>query len=127
MLLGTGALHKVTWTAGASHSFSQVSLTLPLHPTALEPRGASAVVGMVLADLLLPVAGEELVVGTLSGDVIVYSADTMVELWRRHVHGSAGCYNSLRVADLDNDGYRELYVAGSSGLWRFVQPGEALQ
>lgn len=48
----------------------------------------------------------------------------MTELWRTHVHGSVGCFNSLRVADLDNDSFMELYVAGSSGLWRFVQSGE---
>ena len=123
--LGTGAVHKVTWTAGQSlgQGFSPVSVSHVLCPTTQEPRGAAAVVGMVLADLL-PAAGEELVVGTLSGDVIVYSADNMIELWRTHIHGSAGCYNSLRVADLDNDGINELYIAGSSGLWRFVRPGE---
>lgn len=81
---------------------------------------------MVLADLL-PNTGDELVVGTLSGDLIIYSADTVTELWRTHIHGSAGCFNALRVADLDNDTYQELYVAGSSGLWRFVRPGEELQ
>ncbi len=91
--------------------------TRPCAPT------VSAVVGMVLGDLL-PASGDELVVSTLSGDVIVYSADTMTELWRTHVHGAVGCYNSLRIEDLDDDGHMELYVAGSSGLRRLVRPGE---
>jgi hypothetical protein len=122
--LGTGSVHKITWTPG--QGFTQLTSRI-LHPTTQQARGASAVVGMVLADLLPTATGDELVVGTLSGDLIVYSADTLSELWRTHVDGAAGCYNSLHIADLDNDTFKELYVAGSSGLWRLIRPGEELQ
>jgi hypothetical protein len=124
--LSSGAVHKVTWTRGQTpNGFTGVTTRL-LHPSTLEPRGAAAPVGMVLADLLVD-PGEELVVGTLTGDIIFYNSNTMTEIWRTRVHGAAGCYGSLRVADLDNDNYQELYVAGSSGLWRFVHPDEHLQ
>jgi hypothetical protein len=121
--LGTGAVHKVTWTRGqAPNGFTGLT-TRVLHPTQSASRGAAAPVGMVLADLLAN-PGEELVVGTLTGDIIIYNADTMAEIWRTHVHGAAGCYGSMRVCDLNNDGYPELYIGGSSGLWRLVHPTE---
>jgi hypothetical protein len=50
--------------------------------------------------------------------------DTLNEVWRTHVPGSAGFFNAIRVSDLNNDGHTELYVAGSFGLWRFTQLGE---
>ena len=80
-------------------------------------------VGLKLAELLPGSPGQELIVGTLSGDLIVYQADTMQELWRTHVPGAVGFNNSIVVADLDNDPLQlpELYVAGSWGLWRFKQ------
>jgi hypothetical protein len=122
--VGVGAVHHVVWTPGAplNQRFGAVSLT-QVNPTTAKPRGASAVVGMALGDLL-PTPGDELVVATLSGDLIFYTANTMSELWRTHVPGAVGCYNSLQVANLDNDAFMELYVGGSGGLWRFVQPGE---
>jgi len=122
--VSAGAVHVMTWSP--SNGFSTAGTPLPtlLHPTTQEPRGASAVVGMLLADLLPTVEGDELIVGTLSGDVIVYSADSMIERWRDRVTGSAGCYNAIRAEDLDGDGRKELYVAGSSGLWRFKLPEE---
>ena len=60
------------------------------------------------------------IVATLSGDIILYSADSMIERWRTHVHGAVGLYNSIRVEDLDGMNGPELYIAGSSGLWRFL-------
>ncbi len=123
--VGVGAVHQVVWIPSnlPAQQFGPVSHTRTMNPTPSASRGASAVVGMALGNLL-PTSGDELVVSTLSGDVIIYSADTMTELWRTHVHGAVGCYNSIRIEDLDNDGQVELYVAGSSGLWRFVRPGE---
>ena len=61
---------------------------------------------------------------TLSGDLIVLEADTLDHIWGTHVPGAIGCFNSLLAEDLDMDGKKELYVAGSRGLWRFVLPGE---
>ena len=65
-----------------------------------------------------------LIATTLAGDVIVMNASTLTEVWRTHVPGGAGYFNSIRVLDLDDDTYKELYVAGSLGMWRFVQPSE---
>jgi hypothetical protein len=63
-------------------------------------------------------------VATMSGDLIVLDADTMVERWRTHVDGGIGFFNSIVAADLNDDGYVEIYVAGSKGLWRFTQQSE---
>ena len=96
---------------------------MSLTPSATD-RGGYGVVGLCVGDLL-PEQGppeDELVVCTLAGDVIVLDADTLAERWRTHVPGAAGFYNSARIADLDSDGKRELYVAGSFGMWRFNQP-----
>ena len=67
---------------------------------------------------------DELVVATLSGDLFVLNAATMAELWRTHVPGAIGLYSSMLAEDLDGLNGKELYVAGSWGLWRFtlVQP-----
>jgi hypothetical protein len=45
------------------------------------------------------------------------------ELWRAHVPGSVGAYNSIVVADLEDDpeDNPELYVCGGFGIWRFHQ------
>lgn len=120
----TGGLHAMTWVPGAT-GFTQ-PLARSLAPSATT-RGGYGVVGLCVADLLPEASGpvvHELIATTLAGDVIVLNADTLTEIWRTHVPGAAGFFNSIRVADLDNDGRRELYVAGSYGLWRFVQPGE---
>jgi hypothetical protein len=122
--VSAGAVHVMTWAPGTGFSTAGTPAPTLMHPTASEPRGASGVVGMLLADLLAASPGDELIVGTLSGEVIVYTANTMAELWRDRVPGAAGCYNSILAEDLDGDGLKELYVAGSLGLWRFVQPGE---
>jgi hypothetical protein len=117
----TGGLHMLTWTAAGSLSTSITSV--PLLPTSNNPRGGFGVVGLIVADLLPGNQGDELIVTTLAGDILVMT-DTMQEIWRTHVHGAVGCHNAIRVEDLDNDGRKELYVAGSLGLWRFVLPGE---
>ncbi|MBM4059741.1 MAG: hypothetical protein FJ265_01395 [Planctomycetes bacterium] len=119
--LAVGAVHKYTYTKGGAFSSPQ---TFPLAPSATHPRGAYGVVGMLLTNLLpqSPVDVDELIVATMSGDLIVFNADTMQEIWRTHVWGSIGFYNSMVAADLDNDNKKELYVAGSRGVWRFVRP-----
>ena len=54
----------------------------------------------------------------------VLDPTTLQTTWRTHVPGAAGHCNAIRVTDLDGDGRKELYVAGSFGLWRFVRPDE---
>ena len=122
---GTGALHKVTWFPSSS-GFSAVT-TWSMKPTASNLRGAGPVVGLLLADVIqeppLTPSEDELVVATLSGDLIVFKPSTMAELMRTFVPGGIGCYNALRAENLGGASGKELYVAGSCGLWRFIQLG----
>ena len=117
--------HVLTWHPGDTHM--QLQTSLAPYPTSGDG-GAYGVVGMKIGDVVRTVAGDELVVTTLSGDVIVYNIDppssALVEKWRSHVHGAAGCYNSIAIENLNDGGSDEPYVAGSLGLWRFTQPDE---
>jgi len=54
-------------------------------------------------------------------------SDGLNEIWRTHVPGSIGFFNSMLAEDLDDDDLKELYVAGSRGLCRFVLPTEHSQ
>ncbi|MEO6595364.1 MAG: hypothetical protein ABIP94_11485, partial [Planctomycetota bacterium] len=92
----------------------------------IDPRGAYGVVGIHVADLLPQHAGDEVIVATLSGDVFVLDETLSTVHWRTHVPGGIGAYNSIRVENLNpnGDNLKELYIAGSYGLWRFYQPGE---
>ena len=118
--VAAGALHMLTWQQGSSAI--PVQMSIRFHP--ISGRGAYGVVGLELGDLL-PNAGDELVVATMSGDLIVYNiapgTNVMTEVWRSYVQGTVGMHNSMAIADLDNNNTKELYVAGSLGLWRFTQ------
>jgi hypothetical protein len=101
-----------------------VAQQVAFHPTATHPRGAYGVVGMLLTDMIPSIPGDELIVSTLSGDLIAFNISpaaggAMTEIWRTHVDGNIGHYNSILAEDLNGDGRKELYVAGSLGLWRF--------
>ena len=119
--LAAGAIHSLYWSQG--QGFTKAHLPIRLSPTQQAPDGASAIVGMQLVSLE-SICSYQLVVCTLSGDIILYDAYTMTELWRTRIHGAAGFYNAIRAADLDGDGLTEIYVAGSAGLCRLHQPGE---
>jgi hypothetical protein len=122
-----GAIHTL-WQALAECESPDLGFLPVLASARFEPsltsRGAYGVLGLLLTELMSQFAGEELVVATMSGDLIVFSADTMVERFRTHVDGAIGFYNSMLAADLvpDPANRKELYVAGSHGLWRFNQP-----
>jgi hypothetical protein len=129
--VATGAVHMLTWQPGNNSVQVQASLP-PYYPTGGN-RGAYGVVGLKLGNAIVEPVGtpqrDELVVTTMSGDVIVYAIlpgppVAMQEIWRTHVMGAIGFYNSIAIEDLDGDGLNELYIAGSLGLWRFTQPGE---
>ena len=113
----TGAVHHMTY----SNNTFTLSAPVLFHPSTLNPRGANGVIGIKLVDLLAGTTQTQLVVCTLSGDIILFDAQTMTELWRTHVNGAAGFYNSIVAEDIDNDGLKELYVGGSAGIWRFKQ------
>lgn len=131
--VAAGGIHRLTWSPAGGLSPVQQSLTT--HPNASQ-RGAWGIAGMRIVGDLLPEASgpplDELVVGTWSGDLIVYSIQPnadLVEIWRTHVPGAVGVYNAILAADLaggapGGDGRPELYVAGSFGLWRFLRPDE---
>ncbi|MCA8950361.1 MAG: hypothetical protein KDE27_12720 [Planctomycetes bacterium] len=126
--VAAGAIHMMTWTPGSGLSASLQ--TIKLTPSVANPRGGYAIVGMKVVDLLPDVGAplDELVVCTLAGDVIVYtigSSGKLSERWRTFVSGAAGFYGSILAEDLNGDGYKELYLGGSLGLWRFIQPTES--
>ena len=87
-------------------------------------RGGLGVVGLLRGDVVLSNPGDELVVTTVTGDLIVYGLNgplgSSPPLYRTWLPGSLGCYNSIILADLDGVGANELYVAGSTGLHRFL-------
>ncbi|GAB4139895.1 MAG: hypothetical protein Fur0037_06260 [Planctomycetota bacterium] len=94
-----------------------------LEPSAADPRGGYGVVGLYVDELFvdpLHPAEKEVVVTTLAGDVFVLSESNAL-LFRASVPGAAGFYNSILARDLDLDGRKELYIAGSMGLHRFVR------
>jgi hypothetical protein len=129
--VATGGVHALTWSPAATAPGFTQATSIPLPPSSgssASSRGGYGVVGLCLADLLPSPSGQdELIVTTLAGDVIVMDSGTLNELWRATVPGSAGCFNAIRVADLNGDGHKELYVAGSFGTWRFIQSGEITQ
>lgn len=132
--VAAGGMHRLTWSSAGGLSAVQQSLTT--HPTPADPRGAWGIAGMRIVGDLLPEASgpplDELVVGTWSGDLFVYTILPNADLslvWRTHVPGAVGVYNAIHAADLaggaaGGDGRPELYVAGSLGLWRFTRPDE---
>ncbi len=99
----------------------------------LGTRGGYGVVGLCVADLFVEPPGQEsdeLIVTTIAGDVLVFNANSLGQLlWRSHVPGSAGFFNSIRVVNTNptSDNLKELYIAGSFGLWRFTEAGESSQ
>jgi hypothetical protein len=115
--LAIGGVHMITWQPPGWGLSVQ---SFPLHPTTAKPRGGYGIVGLCLADILPGSSDDELIVGTMSGDLIVYAATSMQEIWRTHVPGGIGYHNSILAEDLDGNGTKELYVAGSYGLWRYI-------
>ncbi|MEO6595698.1 MAG: hypothetical protein ABIP94_13175, partial [Planctomycetota bacterium] len=125
--VATGVVHTCIWSPSAAGGFGTV-FKRPLSPGVTTPpnaiRGGYGVIGLRVGNVLAQAAGDEVVVTTLAGDVIVFNEALTTELWHTHVPGSVGNYNAIRITDLNSDGFNELYVAGSYGLWRFIQPGE---
>jgi hypothetical protein len=120
--VAAGSVTKFVWTTAG---LSPPQATKTFYPGGAHVRGGYDVVGLLVTDILPdPPNQEELIVATLSGDLIVLEADTLDHIWGTHVPGAIGCFNSLLAEDLDGDLEKELYVAGSRGLWRFVLPGE---
>jgi hypothetical protein len=116
--VATGGVHVLDYSSGLSLVNSR-----SLAPKLTTDRGGYGVVGMCLGDILPEDPGtpavDELVVSTLAGDIFVLDSATLSTKWRTNVPGSAGYFNSLKISDLDGDGVKELYVAGSFGIWRF--------
>jgi outer membrane protein assembly factor BamB len=114
----TGAVHRMTWTATSGFS-SANSFVLP-PKTVGATRGGYGVVGLQLANVLGSIASpSEIIVGTISGEILALDTALGSVLWRATVPGAAGCFNAIHVADVDGDGMDELYVCGSFGIWRF--------
>lgn len=120
--VATGTVYTCTWSPSG---FTPIT-SMPLEPSGLTPRGGHAIAGLLVGDIIPSSthAGDELVVGTLCGDLVFLDPVSLAYVWHTHVPGSIGHFNSMRIADLDNDSFAELYAAGSLGMWRFVHPQE---
>lgn len=117
-----GMVRHVQWSP--ANGFRATNRTYDLHPTTQDPRGGFGVVGLLVDDLISSNPGDELVVTTIEGDLFVFSVNTGAPLYRTWVAGALGFYNSIVAADLNHNGKKELYLAGSYGLYRFVDPNE---
>jgi hypothetical protein len=94
--------------------------TLQLQPSATDPRGAFGTVGIAIGDLL-PGGGDELVVTSLAGDMLVFALNAASIVpqpaFRTSVPGGLGLYNSMKIVDIDPSAPgAELYVSGSRGI-----------
>lgn len=117
--VATGAIHRVTWSLASGFSVAATSKVLyPSTPGA--PRGGYGVVGLAIGNIIGgPQSADEIVVGTVGGEILVLDENLGNVLWRANVPGAAGMYNAIHLEDLDIDGVKELYVSGSFGIWRF--------
>ncbi|MFN3241610.1 MAG: hypothetical protein ACE37K_08880 [Planctomycetota bacterium] len=114
----TGAVHRMTWTAASGFSSANSFVLAP--NTVGATRGGYGVVGLQLANVLgSSTSPSEVIVGTISGEILALDTALGSVLWRATVPGAAGCFNAIHVADVDGDGMDELYVCGSFGIWRF--------
>ena len=115
-------VHKLT---GAN--LSLVSNPVPLGtPTNANAPGVGAC-GIAAADLDAGYPGKEILVGTLNGELLVFSQNAGVidstPIYRTILDGSVGAFNSFVVQDLHPaDGKPEVYVATSRGIVKFNLP-----
>jgi hypothetical protein len=84
------------------------------------------VCGIAAAELDPQVAGFEVIVTTLNGELIVFDQSagplTLTHRFSTVVDGSLGAFNSIHVADLDANGKAEVYLPSSSGIMKFHVP-----
>lgn len=117
--VAASSVHRMALDMGSGTWVQQASILLtPTGPAGTAPRGAGPVGGLLVADVLPGSPGAELVVASMTGDLIVLRADTLAEVGRTHVGGAVGHYNSLIAADLG--GGSAIYIAGSLGLRRIT-------
>lgn len=119
--VATGAIHRVTWSQNSGFGAAMTSKVLyPSTPGV--PRGGYGVVGIAVGNIIGSAqSADEVVVGTVGGEIIVFDENLSNVLWRANVPGAVGFYNAIYMEDLDLDGQNELYVSGSLGIWRFTQ------
>ncbi|MEQ1632910.1 MAG: hypothetical protein ABL997_11090 [Planctomycetota bacterium] len=84
------------------------------------------VCGMTVGELVPGNAGDEIVVGSLDGHLLVYerlaNGDFGALLYKCQVAGAVGMHNGLVVEDLDSAvAGNELYAGGGLGLWKWVR------
>lgn len=110
------------WSAG---SLSQVGALTVLDGTGAYPK-TLGVCGIRIGDAITApgYAGNELVVTSLDGTLLVCSLVNGAPsslLCKAKVDGALGAFNSILIGDFDGDGKKETWVAGSSGLLKFVE------
>jgi hypothetical protein len=118
-----GAIRWMRWQSGVMTTIAgPIFLDATVSPS---QRPGMLVSGMALGDILDTVPGSELVVTTLAGDLYVFqlTASSIVTPAAVHtwVDGALGAFNSIVIEDTDWDFRRELFVAGSQGVWKWRQ------
>ena len=119
-----GSIRWMRWQGGAMTNISgPIFLDRTVSPGG--QRDGALVSGLAVGDILDTVSGDELVVTTLAGDLYVFQLTTnsivtpaIVHTW---VPGALGAFNGIVIDDLDWDLRKELYVAGTQGIWKWRQ------
>jgi hypothetical protein len=114
----TGAVHCLTWRA--SSGFSAPNKIVLTTQVAGLPRGGYGVAGIAIGNILGDAqSADEVVIGTVGGEILIMDEGLTSVLWRANVPGAVGFYNAIYLEDLDGDLQNELYISGSFGIWRF--------
>lgn len=124
----TSAIAHIEYVGNASFSSAQLQLKQLLRLDGGAPNRPKVfgVCGMTVGDIIPSSAGDEIVVGSLDGHLLVYerlpNGDFGTLLYKAQVGGSVGMHNGLVIADLDlNVAGNELYTAGSLGLRKWTR------
>ncbi len=116
----------IRYTGSASFSGSTLVETqrLVLDGGAANRPRVYGVCGIAVGDVIPGNNLQEIVVTSLDGHVLVYERDDSGTfgplVYQTMVEGSVGAFNSIVIADLDDNGQNELYVAGSLGIRKFI-------
>ncbi|MEQ1632548.1 MAG: hypothetical protein ABL997_09255 [Planctomycetota bacterium] len=122
------AIAHVEYVGNASFGSAQLHLKqlLRLDGGAANRPKVFGVCGMTVGDIIPSSAGEEIVVGSLDGHLLVYerlsNGDFGSLVYKAQVGGAVGMHNGLVVADLDTSVLgNELYTACSLGVRKWTR------
>jgi hypothetical protein len=123
-----GGIAWYRWTGAAPLQRMGLLHLDPNSGNAIGERGGFGVCGLAIGDVLATEVGDELVATTLEGDLFVFRipasgmlapSDILFRSWAR---GALGVNNAIAVLDAGGDSRKELFIAGSLGIWKWRQP-----